>query len=82
MKLYRITLTYPGKKTSSMDNKIGPLTRKYGATFETKYRFNDNETEVIITIDEKNRENLKTELGTEKYNFLTLEKIILTSKDD
>jgi hypothetical protein len=84
MKCYKFTLTYPDKKTSSMDNKIGPLVRKCKGTFESKFNFENNETIVVVTIEKKEDKTLfeKTLEEDPHYSFLTLEKVVLTLDDD
>jgi len=83
MKKYKFTLSYEGKKTSSVDNKIGPLVRKFNGKLESKYNFEDNETIVIVTIEKKeDRVQFEKDLATPQYSFLTLEKVVFTMDED
>ncbi len=83
VKYYKFTLTYSGKKSSGMDNKIGPLVRKYSGKFDSNYHYENNETIVIITVEKKeDKEQLQKELDDPRYNFLSLESVVLTSMAD
>ncbi|MBL8020110.1 MAG: hypothetical protein JNM27_10640 [Leptospirales bacterium] len=78
MKSYRFTLRYEGKKTSSVDNKIGPIVRKYNGTYESKYNFEDNETIVTVNIAKKeDKAKFETDLKSPDFTFLTLERVVL-----
>ena len=83
MRGYKFTLSYPEKKTSSIDNKIAPLVRKYNGKYESVFNYEDNETIVTVTI-EKKEDKLQFEkaLKDPQYWFLTLEKVFLTLDED
>jgi len=83
MRGYKFTLSYPEKKTSSIDNKIAPLVRKYNGKYESVFNYEDNETIVTVTI-EKKEDKLQFEkaLKEPQYSFLTLEKVYLTLDED
>ncbi|MCE9598602.1 MAG: hypothetical protein K8S54_11590 [Spirochaetia bacterium] len=83
MKCYKFTLRYEGKKTSSADNKIGPIVRKYNGKFESKYVFEDNETIVTATIEKKeDKVKFENDLKAPDFSFLTLEKVVLVLDED
>lgn len=83
MRGYKFTLTYPEKKTTSMDNKIAPLVRKYNGKFESRFDYDNNETIVTVTIEKKeDKVQFEKALKEPPYAFLTLEKVFLTLDDE
>lgn len=83
MKGYKFTLTYPEKKSSSMDNKIAPLVRKYNGKFESVFNYEDNETVVTVLIEKKEDKVLfEKALKEPQFAFLTLEKVFMTMDYD
>lgn len=77
------TLTYEGKQTSALDNKIGPLVRKYNGRWTTTFNYADNETVIVITLDnKKDKDPFQKELSDPKYSFLTLEGVVVASVMD
>lgn len=65
-----------------MENKFGPVVRKYNGTFETRYNFEDNETIVSIMIAKKeHKAPFEKEIKEPQYG-LTFEKVVLILEDD
>lgn len=66
-----------------MDNKIGPIVRKYSGTYESKYNFGDNETIVTVNIPKKeDKAKFESDLKNPDFSFLTLERVVLILDED